>query len=301
MLEQLYKLITPWVLSNRFQITKNRIIGRLANYIYPIYCFLIPIRNKYKSNNDKIIVSLTSFPARINQLHLCINSILRQSRPADEVILWLANTQFEGKNSLPTKLLNLEKRGLKIRFCDDLRSYKKIYYTAQQYTDKTIITADDDTLYPEYWIEEMVNTARKYPECVICYRAHKMITKGKYFSPYKEWKGLSKDIKGPDMFLMPTGVGGVLYPPHYFECVDFDYEQIKRICPTADDLWLRIIGIKKGYKVVKVYKNSKEWFTLKNSQNESLFSINTQGEFLNDKALKNLIDYYEVDLTKFGD
>lgn len=300
MLQQLYALTTPWALSDKIQIAKNRIVGRLANYIYPIYCSVIPIRDIKDNTEEKIIVSLTSFPERIDKLHLCINSILRQTRPANKVILWLANTQFESKNDLPHKILELEKKGLEIRFCDDLRSYKKIYYTAQLYSDNTIITADDDTLYPEYWIEEMVKTSKKYPNCVVCYRAHEMISNGKYFAPYKEWNGLSKDIKGPELFLMPTGVGGVLYPPGYFCNVDFDYEKIKCICPTADDLWLRVIGIKNKYAVVKVYTNSKEWFTIKDSQKKSLFSINTQGEELNDKALKNLIDYFGIDLVRLG-
>ncbi len=83
MLNTLYELVTPWALANRNQVLKNRILGKIANYIYPVYCNV----TSFKSNNkeayddqrreeDTVIVSLTSFPARINKMNLCINSIL---------------------------------------------------------------------------------------------------------------------------------------------------------------------------------------------------------------------------------
>ena len=34
--------------------------------------------------------------------------------------------------------------------------------------------ADDDTFYPENWLENLKLTAEKNPKCVVCYRAQKM-------------------------------------------------------------------------------------------------------------------------------
>ena len=45
----------------------------------------------------------------------------------DKIILWLADTQFSGMDSLPAELFGLQERGLTIRFCSDLKSHKKIF------------------------------------------------------------------------------------------------------------------------------------------------------------------------------
>ena len=47
-----------------------------------------------KKRNDKIIVSLTSFPGRIHLVHKTIQTILLQSIKPDLVELWLAKEQF---------------------------------------------------------------------------------------------------------------------------------------------------------------------------------------------------------------
>lgn len=152
---------------------------------------------------------------------------------------------------------------------------------------------DDDTLYPESWLLDLIKTYIKYPNCVCCYRAHKMVLNGEVITPYSDWIGLSPDEMGPDMLLVPIGVGGVLYPPKYFDNVDFDYEKIKELCPTADDLWLKALGIVNGYKAVKVYPNSKEWFTIVSSQKQALMKTNV-GSSMNDISIFNLQRYYKI-------
>ncbi|MBK5241007.1 glycosyltransferase family A protein [Clostridium sp.] len=297
MLNLLYKLVTPWGKSNRTQILKNRVLGRVANLIYPIYCILNhPTKLSESFGQPEVIVSLTSFPARIDKVNLCLESILRQSHPADKVILWLAKSQFKNKESLPRKLLNLEKIGVDIRFCEDLKSYKKIFYTAKLYPKDNIITADDDVLYPEDWIEKLIDTHDQNPECVCCYRASEIVVDNDYnILPYKEWR--PDGIKGPSYHLLPTGVGGVLYPSLFFENVDINYEVIKEICPTTDDLWLKIVSLIKKKKVVKVNLYTKEWFTIRRSQDVSLMDINVDGN-LNDIAFGKLIDFFNI---KFGE
>lgn len=295
MLDMMYRFATPWAVAGKIQIMKNRGLGFLANVIYPIYCKVRPVQTKKKA--EGVIVSLTTYPARVGKIYLCINSILRQKVQAEKVILWLADTQFSGKEELPQELLKLQEYGLEIRFCDDLRSYKKVFYTAQEYAGKIIITADDDTLYPESWIERLLESYREHPECVCCYRAHRITMEHNKLLPYKRWVSMSPGETGPSQMLLPVGVGGVLYPGGYFDGIDFDYGAIREVCPTADDLWLKSIGLKKGIPAVKVDPYSKEWFTIRDSQKDSLTSVNTRGENLNDTAMKNLVRYYKIDLA----
>ena len=299
MLNLFYKGVTPWAIANRSQIYTNRILGRLANYAYPIYCKISRNRPETSMISDlcknRVVISLTSFPARIDKVYLCINSLLRQSVRADKIVLWLADTQFPNGRGIPENLKRLVGKDFEIRFCDDIKSYKKIFYSAQEYKNEIIITVDDDTLYPEDWLINLVNTYIKHPDCVCCYRAHKMVLKSGKIAPYSEWIGLSPNETGPDLLLVPIGVGGVLYPPTYFNNVDFDFEKIKEMCPTADDLWLKAIGLKNGFKAVKVTPNSKEWFTIVSSQKQALMKTNVDHN-MNDVSIENLQKYYKLEL-----
>lgn len=301
MLKIFYRIVTPWAVSNKLQKFVNRVMGKMANAIYPFFCkFDIFPRGRNIKREKQIIVSLTSFPARMDKLHLCVNSILRQSVPADKVVLWLAKDQFQSKDILPQELLALERKGLTIEFCEDLRSYKKFFYAGQKYCDDIIITADDDVLYPEDWIERLYDEYNKYDNYVICYRAAKMeFETQRTFKPYAEWEGMSPNLKGPSSYLLPTGVGGVLYPPNYFKGIEFNYDEMNRTCPNADDIWLKSVGIRKSIKAVKVDACSKEWFTISNSQKKALTTNNVFGGN-NDFALKNIIIEYNITEADFN-
>lgn len=299
MLREIYTMVTPWAKANKMQILKNRIIGRVTNCIYPVYCKIneISIKNRKEAN---VIISLTTYPARINVVYTCLNSILRQTIKPKNVILWLANSQFpQGLQDVPKNILSLQEKGLTIKFCNDLKSYKKIYYTAKEYKNMTIVTADDDTLYPEDWLENLIKEHILYPNCIICYRAHELKIDKNELLPYNEWNKLSEDIKGPSMKLVPIGVGGILYPSNFFEEKMLDSEIFMKLAPTTDDLWLKILAVKKGVETVKVFSNSKEWFTVKSTQQTSLKLLNVEASNGNDTAFEKLMKYYNIDVKDF--
>ena len=195
MLNELYHFATPWAKATKRQINVNRMLGVAANALYPIYCAWSPLPKQRTTQGERMVVSLTTFPLRIGKVHLTIQSILRQSRPADRILLWLSKEEFPEEAQLPANLLRLKEKGLDIRFCDNIRSFKKVFYTAQEFENDVIVTADDDALYPENWLEGLWDTHEKYPGCVCCYRAHEITFEGGRVAPYQEWYGLSPDKK----------------------------------------------------------------------------------------------------------
>ena len=95
--------------------------------------------------NPKLIVSLTSFPQRMYDVHYCLYSLLTQQLKPDKLILWLAESQFPNKEKdIPQKVLSLKENGLEIRWCEDMGAYKKLLPSLKEYPDDIIVTADDD-------------------------------------------------------------------------------------------------------------------------------------------------------------
>lgn len=139
----------------------------------------LKLKSKYPYKNAKIyglsnkkqkpalIVSLTSYPERINTVSQAINTLLQQTLKPDKLILWLANEQFPNKElDLPADLLKLKELGLEINWCEDLKSYKKLIPSLHLFPDDIIVTADDDLYYQPDWLESLYKSYLKNPDCI---------------------------------------------------------------------------------------------------------------------------------------
>ena len=243
----------------------------------------------------EIIVSLTSFPERIDKVYKSLNSIFTQSFKPDRIILWLAEEQFPEKE-LPASLVEYVKLGLEIRWCkEDLRSHKKYYYVMQEYPNAIIVTVDDDLVYPDYMIELLVTSYLHFPNAVSAVRTHLMMldNDGKV-TPYYKWpKEFSGVLCKPSMQLFATSGAGTLYPP---ECMDkevFNMENIKSLAPNADDMWLKVMQLKNGTPVV-LAKRNKDLVFVPETQEVALYHSNVRLNE-NDIQLNNIFKEYDKD------
>lgn len=240
--------------------------------------------------DDNIVISLTSYPARIKTVHKTLETLLNQTVKANNIVLWLAPEQFPNKEAdLPQDLLNLKDKGITIDWYKDIRSYKKIIPTLEKYPDAIIITADDDILYPMNWVEALYSMYKKAPDVIWCHRAHKMIVKNNIL-PYDKWK---KHINNsvPSYSNFCTSGGGVLYPRKCFYS-DIDKEDLyTKLCPTADDIWLWAMCILNHRKINVVPMNMKTLTLIDGTQETSLKSINVEDK-RNDLQVKNIINTY---------
>ena len=245
-----------------------------------------------KVHNQKIIVSLTSFPGRIDTVWISIESLLRQTVKPDQIILWLASTQFDGLDCLPQRLLDLQKRGLTIRFCDDLRSHKKYFYVMQEYPEDLVILADDDIIYPSDMVEKLMRMHQKYPNDICVITGQKM-EKGKLPS---QWRNplLKERLEHSEEVQIFTGSGS-LFPPHSLSECAFDAEGIRANCPYADDLWLTFMAHKKGTRITALYPWRAFPVMIYGTGDNSLWKINAaQGQ--NDQQWINVKN--NMDMTQ---
>lgn len=255
------------------------------------------VNNKPRSYT--IDVSLTSFPARIEEVHITIETIFNQTVKADSVTLYLSKDEFKDK-TLPKSLLSQQKRGLSINFVDDtLRSHTKYYYAFLNQKNHLIITFDDDSFYPDYSIEKLINAHFKNPTSIICNRGHKINVKNEKFQSYAKWSHNYKFIT-PCFDIMPTGVGGVLYPPGSVHSDIFDSDLFKKKCFYADDVWLKIHSLRNNTRVVSLKTFSRDFINVGQSQKVKLVNenVNSGG---NDVQFNNLISYYNLTVNNFRD
>ena len=208
------------------------------------------------SNHQKLIVSLTSFPARILFVPKVIDRLLSQTRPPDEIVLYLSMDQFPNREpDLPEALRSLVSEGkLLLRWVEgDLKPHKKYIYAFREFPKEIIVTVDDDAQYSATLLEDLWQTHLKYPEAVVAGRTH-LITLDPSGQPlpYASWlRRTSGFDEGPSMQLFAVGIGGVLYDPRWFPPELYDERVIRDTCLLADDLWLKIMEMAAGIPVVR--------------------------------------------------
>lgn len=202
----------------------------------------------------QIIISFTSYPARIQTVNKVLDSIIRQTVLPDKIILYLSSCQFPAKAGLPDFSL-YEKYGFEISWHEeDIGAHKKYYYAMQQYPKDTIITIDDDFYYEHTMIEEFINYHKKFPKAVLARRAH-VVTwmQDGNIAPYNSWYFESFTYIGvPRMDLLATGCSGILYPPNIFNPEVFNKNMFMKKAPYADDIWLKIMELYSNIPVVLV-------------------------------------------------
>ena len=270
---------------------------------------------------EKIIVSLTSFPARINIVVKTIKTLLTQTLKPDAVILWLAPEQFpNGEKDLPQELLDLKQYGLTIDWYKDIRSYKKIIPTLKKYPNSVIITTDDDIYYAPDTIESLYKSYLEHKTEVHAHRCDwlKVVEEdvqtpppnplpqgaGEHACDAQTQKKVIKWEKTRELYLdrhrgvasfhnRLTGYGAVLYPPNCFYKDVCDESLIKELIPTHDDIWLWAMATLNGYKtrLVKGYSESINY--VENSQQYGLCKINKKGVGM------SLDEAYEIMLKKY--
>lgn len=260
----------------------------LVNLFFP---FLSRRNQKYGLDAEsQIIVSLTTYPARIQSVYSAIASLLQQTMKPCKVILWLAEEQFS-QHELPADLERLKKRGLEICFCEDLKPHKKYYYAMQKYPDHYILTADDDIFYPENHIERLWKGHEKYPNAVICHWSHLIGMEGEEkFQPYDEWIDNHEGI--PSYATLAVGCNGVLYPPGSLPKEAFEKERIAQHALYTDDLWLKCMEILNGWKTVNCNETPLIYFNSLSTKDSGLWKRNTGEGRNNDIIWSRLMELY---------
>lgn len=250
-----------------------------------------------KKRDQKVIVSFTSFPKRINTVWITVETLMQQTVKADEIILWLAESQFPSIDDVPMNLRRLQACGLTIRFCKDLRSHKKYFYVMQEHPDDLIILVDDDTFYPKDMIEKLLQLHKDNPEDIVCMTPQ--IISPAFDSLPSEWRNPKPNEKiQHSYYAQPYSGQGTLYPPHVIPDEAFQEDLVMELCPYADDLWLKFMSLTTGTRTTAIYPFRSIPVTIYGTGESSLWYINGQ-DGQNDKQWERIMDHSPEEFVKF--
>lgn len=257
-----------WVITNLF--------ARIFEILLFVWLKCKNILNLYSDCNgevnNQLVVSFTTYPARIDNVWMVVDSIVRQTMRPFVIELWLSEENFPKKElELPLTLMKYKLRGfLDIKWVkEDLKPHKKYFYSFLQHKDKFVVTIDDDLYYRRDMIALLWKIYEKFPNSVCGHRGGIVVP----YEKYEKWS-ISNYALAPSHKNYVTGCGGVLYPVSMFKNnFIFDQNLIKENSLQTDDLWLKAMELIDDIPVTigDYYCNAP---TLPNSKKSALMNMN---------------------------
>jgi hypothetical protein len=255
--------------------------------LYSICC-VRSIHSSATDKNPQFIVSLTSYGERVYKTApYAIASLMNQSVFPDRIILWLAHN-----TPIPPVLQRLSRKGLEIRFCEDIRSYKKLIPALHDFPEDILITTDDDVYYPRNWFEQLKTAYLHDSSMIYTHRAHEIqLDENHAIMSYREWLACIQSPKNT-VCIFPTGVGGILYPPHSLDHNPAFDKEFTALAPSADDIWFWAMAKLSGTKHCLIKDGYRQLLYVDPAEELKGLTIVNNQKNQNDVQLKVVIDRF---------
>jgi hypothetical protein len=289
-------------------------IGKIRVMLQKVY------RSRYYLNNyfsyssildeeSNILVSLTSYQHRVSSVAVTIESIALGSSKPKRIVLWLSHYDLR---NIPKSLQRLQRRGLEIIACEDIKSYTKLVPVASLENSlkgiEFITTIDDDVIYPKNLLNIFVEIIGSNSNIIYSQRARKIEFKNGKIDFYNSLPLIGANEHVPSRLIIPTGVGGVCYPVKFLDAIVKYGDRFKKLAPHQDDIWFWAIASTDKFQQTFVYNKAMKENKMKyvpGSQSKALWHTNQalksesiKDETPNDLAIKNCISEFGLQLNK---
>ena len=190
---------------------------------------------------ERIIVTMTSYPGRITNVSKSIYFLLfKQTIKPDEIHLWLSIEEFKNKEKdLPEDLITILKLdNIFLHWLPKNTFVHKRHEIFKQTTDNDcVFLIDDDVRYDDDLIQRVMETHKKFPNCIICYNrypAHKYIGRRIIYGPeINEIEPAINKVRWCGQSMIPSK----LYPK---EILDNAHQEVRnRTSPISDECWFQ--------------------------------------------------------------
>jgi|SRR5215208_666320 len=202
-------------------------------------------------DNRRVIASLSTVPDRINNLSPTIQSLLKQTRPPDEIVL--AIPEFSVREQRPyvvPKYISRLPRVRVLHCAEDWGPATKFIGAIQDELaagreNSLIMVVDDDRLYPRDALETYLYYSEQLPNAALCFR-------GAAMPSTLDWDDAkmiyANDLREPHSVAVITGCGSYLVQPQFFDESLWDYSGAPSVAFHIDDIWISAWLSRRGVK-----------------------------------------------------
>ncbi len=235
----------------------------------------------YIKYDEKLIVSLTSWTARINYIDNTLKILINNFVKPYKIILNLAIEEFPNKNlDLPESILTLLENDIfEINWVKKNNNvFKKLIPTLKKYKEDLIMTVDDDILYPNNMFANILKHYKKLGR-------NNPIS---YGGPTSDWK-----INGT-IINSHYGGGSVVKYKYFYNKLDELYketteERVNNGTKCFDDVLYTYAALLNGYKYIRCQEYSIRWYIINSPPLSGSFS-----EFNSQRVFLQIADYHEI-------
>jgi Glycosyl transferase family 2 len=204
-----------------------------------------------KSDDPRVIVSLSTVPDRIENLRPTIRSLLKQTRPPDEIVLAIPEFSVRERRPyvVPKYILRLPR--VRVLHCpEDWGPATKFIGAIQDELaagreNTLIMVVDDDRLYPRDALETYLYYSEQLPNAALCFR-------GAAMPSTLDWDDAKmiygRDLREPCPVAVITGCGSYIVRPRFFDRSLWDYSGAPSVAFYIDDIWISAWLSRRGVK-----------------------------------------------------
>ena len=209
------------------------------------------LANGRRSNDRRVIASLSTVPDRIGNLEPTIRSLLKQTRPPDEIVLAIPEFSVrEQRLYIVPKYISRLPRVRILHCAEDWGPATKFIGAirdelAAGRENTLIMVVDDDRLYPRDALETYLYYSEQLPNAALCFR-------GAAMPSTLDWDDAkmiyAKDVREPRPVAVITGCGSYLVQPRFFDQSLWDYSKAPSVAFYIDDIWISAWLSRRGVK-----------------------------------------------------
>ena len=204
-----------------------------------------------RSDDRRIIVSLSTLPDRITNLRPTLDCLTNQTRPPDEIVLALPeiSTRQQQPYLIPEFLRDFPLLRILPAERDWGPATKSIPAIQEELAaarpETLIMVVDDDRIYPPDAVETYLHYSTVLPDAALCFRGAAM--------PHSfDWRRAKMrhgdKVREPLRVAVITGCGSYLIKPRFFDASLWDYSDAPRAAFYMDDIWISGCLDRRGVK-----------------------------------------------------
>lgn len=184
---------------------------------------------------ERIVISLTTIPARVRSLAPVLRSLLDQDTPADRIILWLPSRSLRQNQDYPDAAEIDVPNGIEVMDCEDLGPATKLLHSLRVENGALIIAVDDDVVYPRTLVSTLLSAYRNEPETAFGLRGVNLQSGTRFVDL---WHILSSGIDRAQPVDILFGTWGYMVPAWLCDGAIHDFSGYPEAVRWVDDVWI---------------------------------------------------------------